>query len=84
MKLNLSQEVIDYIAGSISANVRELEGALVKLAAFGSLTSAPCAVCGQLLGAVGGGLPVIRDLVTLAPGHVECRKRRHGNARPMP
>ncbi len=38
MKLNISQEVIDYIAGSISANVRELEGALVKLAAFGSLS----------------------------------------------
>jgi len=38
MKLNLSQEVIDYIAGSISTNVRELEGALVKLAAFGSLS----------------------------------------------
>ena len=38
MKLHLSQEVIDYVAGSISANVRELEGALVKLAAFGSLT----------------------------------------------
>ena len=40
MKLKLSQEVIDYVAGSISASVRELEGALVKLAAFGSL-------CGQ-------------------------------------
>ncbi|MEN8126205.1 MAG: chromosomal replication initiator protein DnaA [Planctomycetota bacterium] len=39
MKLSLSQEVIEYIAGSISANVRELEGALVKLAAFGSLSS---------------------------------------------
>jgi chromosomal replication initiator protein len=38
MKLNISQEVIDYIAGSISASVRELEGALVKLAAFGSLS----------------------------------------------
>jgi len=41
MNLNLSQEVMDYIAGSISANVRELEGALVKLAAFGSLTEQP-------------------------------------------
>jgi chromosomal replication initiator protein len=41
MKLHLSQEVIDYIAGSISANVRELEGALVKLAAFGSLSGRP-------------------------------------------
>lgn len=41
MELTLSQEVIDYIAGSISANVRELEGALVKLAAFGSLCSQP-------------------------------------------
>ena len=39
MKLNLSQEVIEYVAGNISANVRELEGALVKLAAFGSLCS---------------------------------------------
>lgn len=37
MKLNLTQEVIEYVAGSISANVRELEGALVKLAAFASL-----------------------------------------------
>lgn len=40
MMLNLSQEVIEYVAGSISANVRELEGALIKLAAFASL-------CGQ-------------------------------------
>ena len=38
MKLNLTQEVIEYVAGSISANVRELEGALVKLAAFASLS----------------------------------------------
>ncbi|MHC5143851.1 MAG: chromosomal replication initiator protein DnaA, partial [Planctomycetota bacterium] len=51
MKLNLSQEVIDYIAGSISANVRELEGALVKLAAFGSLSGQPTtlAVAQQVL-----------------------------------
>ena len=41
MKLKLSQEVIDTIAGSISANVRELEGALIKLAAFGSLSGQP-------------------------------------------
>jgi chromosomal replication initiator protein len=41
MKLTLSQEVIEYIAGTISANVRELEGALVKLAAFGSLSGQP-------------------------------------------
>ena len=38
MELKLSQEVIEYVAGSISANVRELEGALVKLAAFASLS----------------------------------------------
>ena len=38
MKLNLSQEVTEYVASSISANVRELEGALVKLAAFASLS----------------------------------------------
>lgn len=51
MKLQLSQEVIEYIAGSISANVRELEGALVKLAAFGSLSGQPItlAVAQQVL-----------------------------------
>jgi chromosomal replication initiator protein len=41
MKLTLSQEVIEYIAGSISTNVRELEGGLLKLAAFGSLCGKP-------------------------------------------
>lgn len=41
MKLTLSQEVIEFIAGSISTNVRELEGALVKLAAFASLSGRP-------------------------------------------
>lgn len=41
MKLTLSQEVIDFIAGSISTNVRELEGALVKLAAFAALSDRP-------------------------------------------
>lgn len=41
MKLELSQEVIEYIAGHISTNVRELEGALVKLAAFSSLSKQP-------------------------------------------
>lgn len=41
MKLKISQEVIEFIAGNISANVRELEGALVKLAAFGSLSGQP-------------------------------------------
>ena len=39
MKLDLSQEVIEYVAGNISTNVRELEGSLVKLAAFSSLSS---------------------------------------------
>jgi chromosomal replication initiator protein len=41
MKLTLSQEVIEFIAGSISTSVRELEGAMVKLAAFASLSSRP-------------------------------------------
>jgi chromosomal replication initiator protein len=39
MELHISQEVMEYIAGHISTNVRELEGALVKLAAFSSLSS---------------------------------------------
>jgi len=41
MKLTLSQEVIEYIAGSITTNVRELEGALLKMAAFESLSGQP-------------------------------------------
>ena len=51
MKLNLTQEVIEYVAGSISANVRELEGALVKLAAFASLagSNTTLAVARQVL-----------------------------------
>ncbi|MCI0499627.1 MAG: chromosomal replication initiator protein DnaA [Planctomycetales bacterium] len=51
MKLTISQEVIEYIAGSISTNVRELEGALLKLAAFGSLSgrAATLSVARQVL-----------------------------------
>lgn len=38
--INLSDEVLDYIARNIKSNVRELEGALNKLAAFKKLTGA--------------------------------------------
>ncbi len=37
----VAEPVIDYIAGMIEANVRELEGCLIKLIAFASLQKAP-------------------------------------------
>jgi len=37
-QLKISNEVIDYIANKIPANIRQLEGALIKLAAFSELT----------------------------------------------
>ncbi|MEA2021971.1 MAG: chromosomal replication initiator protein DnaA [Candidatus Caldatribacteriota bacterium] len=37
-QLKISNEVIDYIANKIPANVRQLEGALIKLTAFSKLT----------------------------------------------
>ena len=39
--LTLDDEVIDYIAHSCTASVRELEGAVIKLLAFSSLTGRP-------------------------------------------
>jgi len=41
MLCDLPQEVLDYVARHITRNVRELEGALYKLAAFASLTREP-------------------------------------------
>ncbi len=41
MQVELPDEVLDYVARHISRNVRELEGALYKLAAYASLTREP-------------------------------------------
>lgn len=41
LRLTLSKEVLGYVAESITSGVRELEGALVKLAAYAALTHAP-------------------------------------------
>lgn len=41
MLCELPDEVLDYVAGHITRNVRELEGALYKLAAYASLTKEP-------------------------------------------
>lgn len=41
MKLEVPEEVIDFIAERVTRNVRELEGALYKLAALASLTRDP-------------------------------------------
>ncbi|MCC6639304.1 chromosomal replication initiator protein DnaA [Candidatus Falkowbacteria bacterium] len=38
-KYNLSEEILDYIAGNISSNVRELEGALNRLIAYHQLNN---------------------------------------------
>ena len=39
--LEMPKEVVKYIAYNINSNIRELEGALVKLMAYTSLTGAP-------------------------------------------
>jgi len=43
-KIHLPQEVALFIASSVTANVRELEGGLTKLEAFSSLTKSPITV----------------------------------------
>ena len=39
--LDLSADVLDYIASRVSTNIRELEGALIRIAAFASLNKQP-------------------------------------------
>ncbi len=40
-KLNASDDVLEYIASKISSNIRELEGALIRVTAFASLNRQP-------------------------------------------
>lgn len=39
--LSIPNEVIHYVAGKIETNIRELEGALIRIVAFASLTQSP-------------------------------------------
>ena len=39
--LDIPNEVIHYVAGKIETNIRELEGALIRIVAFASLTQSP-------------------------------------------
>jgi len=39
--LNIPNDIIDYIADCIESNIRELEGALIRLAAYSSITKKP-------------------------------------------
>ena len=43
-KLNVANEVMVYIATKIKANIRELEGALIRIVAYSSLTNKPITV----------------------------------------
>lgn len=40
-RLDIPNEVLEYTAGRVSSNVRELEGALTRIAAYGSLSRHP-------------------------------------------
>jgi chromosomal replication initiator protein len=39
--LNISYDILDYIANYIESNIRELEGALIRLAAYATITNKP-------------------------------------------
>lgn len=39
--INLSPEVANFIASKVTSNIRELEGALIRVGAFGTLTNKP-------------------------------------------
>jgi chromosomal replication initiator protein len=41
---DISAEVLEFIASKITANIRELEGALIRISAFASLNSSPISV----------------------------------------
>ena len=43
-KLNVANEVMVYIAAKIKSNIRELEGALIRIVAYSSLTNRPITV----------------------------------------
>ena len=40
-KLDVPPQVLDYIASRISANIRELEGALIRVTAYASINKLP-------------------------------------------
>lgn len=54
--LNVPDDVMEYIASHITANIRELEGALIRVTAFASLNKQPVDVA---LAEV-----VLKDLIT--------------------
>jgi len=43
-QMQVPDEVISFIAKSVPSNIRELEGALIRVVAYGSLTSAPVTI----------------------------------------
>ena len=51
--LNAPPEVLEYIASRISTNIRELEGALIRVTAFASLNRQALAGAGGDQGAAG-------------------------------
>lgn len=40
-KLSVSSDILEFVASRIQSNIRELEGALIRIIAFSSLTNAP-------------------------------------------
>ncbi|MBC7341382.1 MAG: chromosomal replication initiator protein DnaA [Clostridia bacterium] len=60
--INLPDEVMAFIAGRIQANIRELEGALIRVAAYAAMNQRP--IDSQLT------QEALKDLVDKAPSHV--------------
>ncbi len=72
-RLDVPDDVLELIASSIERNIRELEGALIRVTAFASLNKTPI---DKSLAEI-----VLRDLIADVNTHADRHRRHHGRHR---